>query len=110
MTNKKRFYTIGHRTSNYLSFRDRDQVIRSNSTIVSPDRLLNANYPTVMDADSLEVYPVTTPTVYSPTAFNNNLDNWDGQVSVLYNPSPSSLTKEPTKLGRFSSAKNYLLV
>ena len=66
------------RSNNYLSFRDRDQVIRSNSTVVSPDRLLNQNYPSAMDADSLEVYPVT-PNVYSPSTFNNNVDNWDGQ-------------------------------
>jgi len=32
-----------------------------------------------MEADSLEVYPVTTSNVYSPTMYNNNLDNWDGQ-------------------------------
>jgi hypothetical protein len=36
------------------------------------------------------------------------LDNWDGQVSVLYNSSTSSLTKGSTKLGRFSSAKKLL--
>ena len=69
------------RSSNYLSFRDREQLGRSNSTLVSPDRLLNTNYPNVMDADSLEVYPVS-PSVYTPTnvMYNNNLDGWEGQI------------------------------
>ena len=73
------------RSSNYLSFRDRqDQLGRSNSTLVSPDRLLNTNFPNGMDADSLEVYPVT-PGVYSPATvmYNNNLDGgWDGQTTA----------------------------
>ena len=68
------------RSNNYLSFRERELVGRSNSTLVSPDRLLNTNYTSTMDADSLEVYPVTTPSVNSPMMYNNNVDNWEGQI------------------------------
>jgi hypothetical protein len=79
------------RSSNYLSFRDREQLGRSNSTLVSPDRLLNTNYPNAMDADSLEVYPVS-PSVYTPM-YNNNMDGWDGQMSSQHVRTHSKKTR-----------------
>jgi hypothetical protein len=85
------------RSSNYLSFRERErqeQLGRSNSTLVSPERLINVNFAAGMEADSLEVYPVT-PSVYSPTTvlYNNNLDGWDGQTGTAPSRTYSKKTR-----------------
>lgn len=67
------------RSSNYFSFRDRerqDPVGQSTSTLVSPSRPPKTSYATVMDVDSLEVYPAA---VFSPgtSAYKAGVDAWD---------------------------------
>ena len=64
------------RSSNYFSFRDRerqDPVGQSTSTLVSPSRPPKTSYATVMDVDSLEVYPA----VFSPAYTKPGVDAWD---------------------------------
>jgi hypothetical protein len=86
------------RGSHYLSFRERDPLAAGRagqSTLVSGERLLNANYPNVMDVDSLEVYPAATPTLYasSSTSPGNVVDGWAGHLPSNHVRSQSKKTR-----------------